>query len=273
MHSFVDAHLIQKWAYICDSEHRSLCKWNAQYWRDHCGALRLIDVVEWRIATFKLDGIPTYLAPSYVWGSELALHCLKSSVDELTQKDALRTFPYLSRLSKTITDAMILTTRAGLRYLWADMLCIIQDDPDDKWIQLQVISSLYKCAYFTMITMDGNHAQSGIRGSSELTPQISLIATLQVERRMEFVYSQKPEFSAALYGLLAGRHFRSVFFRKDVSSSLMTWSSRSAIQANSTSTPILRAKENHAYCDRIYQAHVKTLCAGVKTLTLKITGF
>jgi hypothetical protein len=38
----------------------------------------------------------------------------------------------IDRPPQTLKDAVYVTRRLGIRYLWIDALCIIQDSPEDK---------------------------------------------------------------------------------------------------------------------------------------------
>lgn len=80
-------------------------------------------------------------------------------------------------------DAINVTRRLGLRYLWIDSLCIIQDEIDDKRTQISQMGTIYKNSYLT-IAADGlkDHTQSFFstrnwrwRAHEQLVRDLSLI--------------------------------------------------------------------------------------------------
>ena len=64
----------------------------------------------------------------------------------------------------TIRDAMSFARSLGVSYLWIDAVCIIQDDEEDKAIQLANISNVYRHAIFTVAVGDGRDVNAGIPG-------------------------------------------------------------------------------------------------------------
>ncbi|GME30090.1 hypothetical protein DL764_000711 [Neofusicoccum parvum] len=64
---------------------------------------------------------------------------------------------------------MELTRRIGMRYLWVDTLCILQDDDNDKARLIGSIDDVYDNATVTVIAADGSDADAGLRGISPRT--------------------------------------------------------------------------------------------------------
>ncbi|TFK49478.1 HET-domain-containing protein [Heliocybe sulcata] len=83
----------------------------------------------------------TYAALSYVWG-EPQPH---STV--LTNLTPYLDFIDPQQLPKTILDAIRTTRALGLRYLWVDTLCIVQDSPEDKLHELAHMRDVYRYAH------------------------------------------------------------------------------------------------------------------------------
>ncbi|ETI22815.1 hypothetical protein G647_06891 [Cladophialophora carrionii CBS 160.54] len=65
-----------------------------------------------------------YVALSYCWGKQ------RQSYE--TTKATLTSDIDTTRLEKTIQDAIRYTRELGIKYLWVDCLCIVQDDEVDK---------------------------------------------------------------------------------------------------------------------------------------------
>ena len=53
-------------------------------------------------------------------------------------------------LPRTFTDAIIFTRKLGLKYLWIDSLCIVQDDQDDWHHEPGVMANIYENAVLTL---------------------------------------------------------------------------------------------------------------------------
>lgn len=56
----------------------------------------------------------------------------------------------LSELPQTFQDAIVTTRKLGVRYLWIDSLCIIQDDEKDWCSESQRMGAIYSSAYCTI---------------------------------------------------------------------------------------------------------------------------
>jgi hypothetical protein len=67
-----------------------------------------------------------YAALSYCWGGDQPYKMIISNQNSYTKELASTVFP------KTLSDAIRVCREVGLRYIWIDALCIIQDDPKDK---------------------------------------------------------------------------------------------------------------------------------------------
>lgn len=66
-----------------------------------------------------------YVALSYVWGLTQNYTTVLDNIRIHQQQGSLETF--LDKIPKVIRDAMDLVRRLGLRYLWVDSLCIVQN--------------------------------------------------------------------------------------------------------------------------------------------------
>ena len=69
-----------------------------------------------------------YVALSHCWGQTKILILEDHMLETMTHGIDW------SQLPRTFQDAMIVTRRLGLRYLWIDSLCIIQNSQED-WIR------------------------------------------------------------------------------------------------------------------------------------------
>jgi hypothetical protein len=67
-----------------------------------------------------------YAALSYCWGDRGTFWTTDSNISERREEIALKDFP------RTIRDAVLITRKLGIQYLWVDALCILQGRDNDK---------------------------------------------------------------------------------------------------------------------------------------------
>ncbi|KAK5651193.1 hypothetical protein OQA88_12741 [Cercophora sp. LCS_1] len=131
---------------------------------------RLIDVSDMRVVVVH-GHPPPYAALSYVWGAagQYALKLSAGNADALSVSLEGHDRP----ITKTIHDAMDVTRRLGIPYLWVDSLCIMQKDEfagDDEATaaaresQISQMDSVYGHAQVTLVAADGIDAEAGLAG-------------------------------------------------------------------------------------------------------------
>jgi hypothetical protein len=59
---------------------------------------------------------------------------------------------------------MFLVMLMGERYLWADTLCIVQDDPENKHRQINQMDVVYDMAWVTFVSLSSFSADEGLSG-------------------------------------------------------------------------------------------------------------
>lgn len=62
---------------------------------------------------------------------------------------------------KTIREAILATNRLGIRFLWIDALCILQDSDEDKLMQIRMMAKIYRNSFLTLIAACGNNVNEG----------------------------------------------------------------------------------------------------------------
>lgn len=103
-------------------------------------------LVETSIAS--VEGEPPYAALSHMWGDMSNRPPLRTLMSNY--KDMKNGIP-VSTLPKNLLQAMIVTRRLGLRYLWIDSLCIIQDSSSDWKAEAATMHEVYKYAEVTIV--------------------------------------------------------------------------------------------------------------------------
>jgi hypothetical protein len=89
-------------------------------------------------------------------------------------------------LPKTFRDAATVTLQLGIRYLWIDCLCIVQDDPQDWKDQAAKMYDIYQGAYLTLAASCAADSGDGLFriGLYRQVKQNALCSPLYVIRRI-----------------------------------------------------------------------------------------
>ncbi|KAK7981553.1 hypothetical protein PG988_003791 [Apiospora saccharicola] len=101
-----------------------------------------------------------YLALSYCWGGEQPFTTTTQTLE--TMKDG---FP-ASELPPTLRDAVQVTRNLGIRFLWIDALCIVQNSPEDKGREIARMGQIYKNATATIMAAAAESASEGFLSSN-----------------------------------------------------------------------------------------------------------
>ncbi|KAG9190042.1 hypothetical protein G6011_08130 [Alternaria panax] len=151
--------LIRPWIKTCASDHEC-CQPNAANKLDM--SLYLIDVIE-ECVTFMPVAKVVYMALSYVWGSVECTSLTLGSIEVLQKPQSLSSGSKVATIPRTIRDAMRLTADLGLRYLWVDCLCLVQDNPKIS-SYLNRMHLIYANAFLTTVVANKDNANGGITG-------------------------------------------------------------------------------------------------------------
>ncbi|KAF3765645.1 HET-domain-containing protein, partial [Cryphonectria parasitica EP155] len=87
-----------------------------------------------------------YVALSYCWGQAGNLTTTTRTIA------ARKTEISWALLPKTFRDAVLIARGLGVRYLWIDSLCIIQDSPSDWEAEAARMAEVHENAYMTIAT-------------------------------------------------------------------------------------------------------------------------
>jgi hypothetical protein len=96
-----------------------------------------------------------YAALSYCWGGKQSI-----TLNQATQPQ-LETALQLELLPKTLQDAILVTMKLGMRFLWVDTLCIIQDSEEDRNRELKSMVQTYRNAFLTIAAASARSSRDG----------------------------------------------------------------------------------------------------------------
>ncbi|KAH7208578.1 heterokaryon incompatibility protein-domain-containing protein [Fusarium oxysporum] len=97
-----------------------------------------------------------YVALSYCWGNVPQFTTTKSTLQD--RKDSIM----VSNLPKTHQDAIQITQRLRVRYLWIDSICICQGDKEDWERESAKMLSVYANSYLTIAASNGTDSSEGL---------------------------------------------------------------------------------------------------------------
>ncbi|KPM41518.1 hypothetical protein AK830_g4995 [Neonectria ditissima] len=159
---------LREWLDACNIEHEHHCAVSSDTEVHTWHPIRLIDVVERRLV--RATNKDRYLALSYVWGSPIRrngapaqFQTLKSNVDAFQDKIPDNDIP------QTFVDAMWLAKKLGIRHLWIDKLCIVQDDAEEMDSNVTHMAYVFANSYLTLVAAAGD-AHTGLTSLNPRKP-------------------------------------------------------------------------------------------------------
>ena len=153
-----DYSMIKNWLRRCDDLHHITCR---PLVSEDLKQIKLIHVETRQIVMYPPDGCD-YIALSYVWGG--------------VEQSGYKLGEVLPTIPATLEDAIVVTRNLGKQYLWADSVCIEQENAVEKAIQIALMSTIYSGAWATIISLSGRSARSGLSRVGTLPgviPQLS----------------------------------------------------------------------------------------------------
>ncbi|KAK4247642.1 heterokaryon incompatibility protein-domain-containing protein [Corynascus novoguineensis] len=98
-----------------------------------------------------------YICLSHSWGGEQPLTTTTTNLDEHKTVGI-----QVDGLPATFRDACDIARRLGIRYLWIDSLCIVQDNPSDWEAEASRMASVYRNSWLTVYAAASSSPSSGI---------------------------------------------------------------------------------------------------------------
>lgn len=101
-------------------------------------------------------GEAPYAALSHCWGGHVPLKTTKETLE--AYKGGLPELP------RNFQDAILVARIVGLRYLWIDALCIVQDDPEDWATEAERMTTTYRSSALTISALNSEAPDVGFLG-------------------------------------------------------------------------------------------------------------
>lgn len=122
---------------------------------------RLIEIQNgqaWPVLRLQESGqknVEPYATLSYSWGGEQEVKTTLATVHRHLTRINIQDLP------ETIQGAILVTIELGLRFIWMDALCIIQDDPHDMEMEIASMPSVYSQATVTITASRAKSVEEG----------------------------------------------------------------------------------------------------------------
>lgn len=176
----IDFDLVRRWLSICEARHGAVCS-SAHTMRLMDWAAPALAVPDFRCVDLERDCLvrlgsvvdgdddARYAALSYVWGradSDAAFFkTLAANVEERSTPGFFARAENRARIPRTIRDAMAVAQKLGLRYIWVDSLCIVQDGGGERWLEaIRKMDNVYGAAHVVICAAGSRDAFAGIAG-------------------------------------------------------------------------------------------------------------
>ncbi|KAK4160520.1 heterokaryon incompatibility protein-domain-containing protein [Cladorrhinum sp. PSN259] len=106
--------------------------------------------------------VGTYVCLSHCWGKDpMPIRTLEENI-----KDHFQSLPW-KLLPNTFRDAIEVTSRLGIRYVWIDSLCIIQNSALDWQVESSKMADIYHNSYVTLAAVSSADFRGGCFSSNK----------------------------------------------------------------------------------------------------------
>jgi hypothetical protein len=137
---------IQEWIDLCTSCH-DICNLSPPGNSDQAlDGVRFLDLADNRITLVSGVEVGRYACLSHCWGTGKTVHKTTTQNIKLHREHGVS--PDLLPLS--FLDAIQICRRLGIRYLWIDSLCILQDSDEDWRTQAARMGDIYERCFLTI---------------------------------------------------------------------------------------------------------------------------
>ncbi|KAH7308975.1 heterokaryon incompatibility protein-domain-containing protein [Stachybotrys elegans] len=208
MSSPASLNMVEHWYRSCCSSH-TLCNRQARQLREGWLPSRLLYIGSngdacWRLIVVSQDlsDSAPYVTLSYRWGPNQSVKLLRSTLQDfrLGQQRILD-------LPQTFQDAIDVTRRLSIRYLWIDALCIVQDASEDKDYEIPQMRKIYSNAMCNLAASASDDPHGGLfrtRDKASVAPGLvaapSGAVRSETHRIVDMTYRDRQILSGPLHG-------------------------------------------------------------------------
>ncbi|KAF4573338.1 hypothetical protein EYR36_007849 [Pleurotus pulmonarius] len=157
---------VKRWRRACCASHK-VCNGPADAPPKPPLPTRVLDVEKERLYETK-HAPGRYIALSHTWGGQVEGRTLKGNLKERLKGFSFDTLPLNFR------DAIKVTKALGMRYLWIDSLCIVQDDADDWGREAKTMTGLYMNSWVTIAATRAPDSASGFLGRRDVSKVVKV---------------------------------------------------------------------------------------------------
>lgn len=159
--------MARKWLSNCVSSH-GICRTSQP------------TILPTRVLEVKKDGDKVYLREtngmegqyatlSHCWGGSFPLTTMVATLE--SRKHGIS----FEELPKTFQEAIIVTRRLEIQYLWIDSLCIIQDSDEDWLRESSLMAKVYEGAFVNISADDAANSKAGLGSSRKSLARNTII--------------------------------------------------------------------------------------------------
>ncbi|KAF3811707.1 hypothetical protein GCG54_00014456 [Colletotrichum gloeosporioides] len=135
-----------------------------------------------------------YIALSHCWGPSQPLRTLKTNIG--LHQDGID----LSSMPQTFKDAIAVTRYLGMRYIWIDSLCIVQDDVLDWEYEAARMADVYGFAYLVLGASSASDGTKGFLGRrSHIRGSVTVPYSASPRKSSKIHYRPVLDHSKALF--------------------------------------------------------------------------
>jgi hypothetical protein len=163
----VAADQIQFWLADCTKNHKSgVCSATSAPQPLPIRLLEIRGPKQVRLYTPSPGETACYVCLSHCWGGNVKLKTTSKTKEGFEKQIAWEDIP------RTFRHAIDMTWRLGLKYIWIDSLCIVQDDIEDWRREGSNMASIYSRAYLTLAATSSTNCEGGFYTPNTSVTQI-----------------------------------------------------------------------------------------------------
>jgi hypothetical protein len=161
--------LVQGWIHRCCDEHSKDNVYKCSPCTQELLPTRIIDLEPANgtlVPVLKITGGErgVYVTLSHCWGKSLHTKLTTANLEQWSQGIDV------SALPRSFRDAIIVTQRLHIRYLWIDALCILQDSVQDWQVESSKMGNIYLNSFLTIAAANSADCHSGFLSQQPPTP-------------------------------------------------------------------------------------------------------